>query len=287
MIERPIARVSGPERIATRPAVPDRAVPVITPTVVVFAQRDRARALVRDAFPRRKVRLVPARSAAELADGMRQNLVDAAVIDLGAPTDDTWRAAQQARELPSVPFFGVLPLRASEGPVVSRCASLEFAELLVEGMDDSCVRELVYPRLYTTRFAAALDEPPAILRLASPLQRAAWRYVVAHAGRPVRTAGLAASIGMTREHLSRTFATAGSPNLKRVIDLVRLLSAAELAKNPGYDTRDVARILGFASSSHLSTTAQRVVGTKPASLARLRAVDLIARFGKGRSRSRD
>jgi AraC-like DNA-binding protein len=91
---------------------------------------------------------------------------------------------------------------------------------------------------------------------------------------------------VTREHLSRSFASAGAPNLKRVIDLVRLLAAAELSKNPGYDVRDVARVLGFASASHLSSTAQRIVGTKPASLARLRAVDLVDRFGQGRGRSR-
>ena len=97
---------------------------------------------------------------------------------------------------------------------------------------------------------------------------------------------LAAAIGVTREHLSRTFAAAGAPNLKRVIDLVRLIATAELAKNPGYDIGDVARILGFASSSHLSSTAQRVVGTRPASLSRLRAVDLVERFAQGRFRSR-
>jgi AraC-like DNA-binding protein len=91
---------------------------------------------------------------------------------------------------------------------------------------------------------------------------------------------------VTREHLSRTFAADGRPNLKRVIDLVRLLAAAELAKNPGYDVRDVAKVLGFASPSHLSTTAQRIVGTKPASLSRLRTIDLIDRFTRGHGRSR-
>ena len=55
---------------------------------------------------------------------------------------------------------------------------------------------------------------------------------------------------------------------------------------PGYDVADVARVLEYASSSHLSTTSQRIAGTRPASLARLRAVDLIERFLKGRARSR-
>jgi AraC-like DNA-binding protein len=92
-------------------------------------------------------------------------------------------------------------------------------------------------------------------------------------------------VGVTREHLSRAFATARAPNLKRVIDLVRLVAAAELAKNPGYDLRDVAGVLRFASPSHLSSTTQRVVGLRPVSLARLRAIDLIGRFVLGRGRS--
>jgi len=110
--------------------------------------------------------------------------------------------------------------------------------------------------------------------------------VVASAGRGVRTDSLARLLRVTREHLSRTFAADGGPNLKRVIDLVRLLAAAELAKNPGYDVRDVANVLGFASPSHLSTTSQRIVGTKSASLSRLRTVDLIERFARGHGRSR-
>ena len=87
-------------------------------------------------------------------------------------------------------------------------------------------------------------------------------------------------------NLSRNFAAGGAPNLKRIIDLVRLIAAAELAKNPGYDVRDVSKVLAFASSSHLAVTAQRVIGTKPASLSRLRAIDLIDRFTHGRTRSR-
>ena len=137
-----------------------------------------------------------------------------------------------------------------------------------------------------TRFFDALHEPPPALGITMPMQHPAWRYVVAHAGRTLRTNALAEAIGVTREHLSRTFASSGAPNLKRVIDLVRLIAAAELAKNPGYDIADVARILGFASSSHLSSTAQRVVGTRPASLSRLRAIDLVERFSQGRFRSR-
>jgi AraC-like DNA-binding protein len=259
---------------------------MIVPTILAYTPRERSRALVRTAFSRRRGRVVPVRTPAELESAMTRHLVDAVLVDLGGNTDECWKAAAYAREYPSAPFFGVVPMRAADGPSLARAVELEFADILVEGIDDNAARDLVWPATFSARFAAALDEPPPQLNLTNERQVAVWRAVVAHAGRPVRTAPLARVIGISREHLSRAFASGGAPNLKRVIDLVRLIAAAELAKNPGYDVRDVATVLEFASSSHLSTSAQRVVGTRPASLPRLRAIDLIQRFAQGRARSR-
>ena len=256
------------------------------PCVVAFAPRERARALIRGAFPKRRCRLLLARTAADFGNAFRAELVDAAVVDVGAASDETWAAAAFAREFPSAPFFALAAMRAAEGPAVAHCADLDFADVLVEGIDDGCARDIVGRRGFSARFTEALREPPPALALTTPVQQRAWEFIVSHAGRRVGTVALARRLGVTREHLSRTFSAEGAPNLKRIIDLVRLLAAAELAKNPGYDIRDVATVLDFASSSHLSSTAQRVVGTKPASLARLRSVDLIQRFVKGHGRSR-
>jgi AraC-like DNA-binding protein len=261
------------------PAVP-------APAIVVHTGRDRVRTMVRASFPRRRVRLVLARSTEDVALAFHSELVDAVLVDLGGASGDAWATAALAREFPSAPFFGVLPLRASDAPALARCAQLDFAGVAMEGIDDGALRDLVVPRTFSARFASALRTPPSALGLVNELQQRTWQCVVAQAGRPVRTEVLAETVGVTREHLSRSFAEGGAPNLKRVIDFVRVLAAAELAKNPGYDVRDVAAVLGFASSSHLSSTAQRVVGTRPTSLARLRTVDLIERFAKGRSRSR-
>ena len=271
----------------SRAAVPStRRMATPLPVVVLHTTRDRARTLMRAAFPRRRARLLLARTPAELEASFRTELVDAAIVDLASATDDTWRAAGLAIEFPSVPFFGLLALRAVEAPALAQCVTLDFADILVESVDDTVCRDVVLRSGFSARFASALHDPPPALALDTPLQQAAWRGIVAWAGRPVRTQLLAGALGVTREHLSRTFAADESPNLKRVIDLVRLIAAAELAKNPGYDVRDVAAVLDFASSSHLSSTAQRVVGTKPASLARLRAVDLVDRFTRGHRRSR-
>lgn len=266
---------------AALPAAP--AVPV---SVAAYLPRGRARGVVRAAFPRRRCRLVMTRSAAEFARLFRTTLIDAAILDVAAPNEDLWRAAELARDYPSIPFFALTPLRAGDAPAVARCVALDFADVITEQVDDAVLRALVLPRTFTQRFQRALSKPPTALGLDSALRRSVWERVVAHAGRMVRTDAIAEALGVSREHLSRTFSADGAANLKRTIDLVRLLAAAELAKNPGYDVGDVARVLGFASSSHLSTASQRICGTKPASLARLRAIDIIERFVQGRLRSR-
>jgi AraC-like DNA-binding protein len=245
--------------------------------------------MLRAAFPRRRNHVRVARTAPAFEHFFRDSLVDAAIVDFSAAAtapEDAWRVASFAREFPSVPFFGLLPLRASDGPTLAQCASCDFADVIIEGVDDTVTRELVLRESFSARFARALGEPPRALALCSPLQQSAWRAIVLRTGRGVRTDSLAKALRVTREHLSRTFAAGGGPNLKRVIDLVRLLAAAELAKNPGYDIRDVANVLGFASASHLSTTSQRIVGTKSASLSRLRTIDLVDRFVRGHGRSR-
>lgn len=256
------------------------------PLVVAHAKRERARSLLRGAFPRRKGRLVLARNAEEVRQALRTSLVDAVVVDIGAAQEETWKVSSLAGEHPTTAFFGITPLRVGDALSVADCAHRDFAGVLLEGVDDSVARDLVLRAAFSTRFARALHDPPALLALVSPLQRQVWTLVVARAGRPVRTSSLAAELGVTREHLSRSFAANGSPNLKRVIDLVRLIAAAELAKNPGLDLRDVSEVLGFASPSHLSTTSQRIAGTKPVSLTRLRTVDIVERFAKGNGRSR-
>lgn len=277
------------------------------PTLIAWTPRERARAFVKAAFPRRKWKIITVRDLAEFRDTLRRTLIDAVLVDIGShsaatsaggestgaaaaqasiTSDDTWKIAALAHEFPAAPFFAITPMRATDAPAIARCASLEFCDILTDGIDDTVARDIVAPQTFSARFAAALADPPAGLGLKTEMQLATWRTILASAGRPVRTGVIAREVGVSREHLSRHFSAPGAPNLKRVIDLVRMIGAAELAKNPGLDIRDIARILGFASSSHLAVTAQRVLGTRPASLSRLRTVDMVERFTQGRTRSR-
>jgi AraC-like DNA-binding protein len=245
-------------------------------TVVTLLRRERARTLVRAAFSRRRAALVAARSAAAVADAVTSQLVDAVLVDGGAG-EDAHEVVARAADFPSIPTLLITPLLPADAPLVRKAVAGGVAELLVEGVDEAAARDLVLRHAFTPRFGRALAIPPAGLRLESPLQLAVWQAVVLRGGRPVRTDQLARELAVSREHLSRSFAAGEAPTLKRVIDLVRLIAAAELAKNAGLDLRHVATILGFASASHLSATTQRLVGTRASSLARLRTVDLLQR----------
>lgn len=247
--------------------------------VVAHAPRARTRELVRTSIPRRAGRIAITRSLGTLERRLHATLVDVVVVDLGGP-DDAMSAAALAREFPSVAFVAVTPFRAVDAPSIAACANCGVADILADGVDDAMLRHAVALHGFSARFASALSEPPRELGLDSRIQRSAWRFVAARAGRAVRTQELAKALALTREHLSRSFGHTGKPQatLKRVIDLVRLLAAAELAKNPGYDLRDVVRLLGYASVSQLSAVAERLVGRPATSLARLRPSDLIEGF---------
>jgi AraC-like DNA-binding protein len=270
-------------RSITRSATRSTADSAPIPALIVFLKRDRARALVRSAFPRRRAHLIAVKSAEEIGTLLVTQLVDGVLVD-GGVGEDGAKALALAVDFPSVPFFLLTPLLPQDSPTIARAVDGGIAELLVEGVDDSSARDLVLRRSFSARFERALFAPPEALALETALQIAVWQSVVKRGGRPVRTDQLARELSVSREHLSRSFAVGRAPTLKRVIDLVRVIAAAELSKNPGFDVRDVAAVLGFASSSHLSGTSQRLVGARASSLTRLRTVDILDRFVAMRAR---
>jgi hypothetical protein len=144
------------------------------PCLIAYTVRDRARAIVRGAFPRRKAKIIPVKTFDELQAAMRATLVDAVLVDVGTQSDEVWRIAPLAAEYPSAPFFGLSPLRAADGPVLARCASYDFTDVLVDTIDESLAHDLVAPHCFTNRFIAALREPPPNIGLKTDLQRAAW-----------------------------------------------------------------------------------------------------------------
>ena len=88
------------------------------PTLLLYAPRERARAFVRAAFPKRKWKIVSARDVSEFREIFRTVLIDAALVDIGSAAaavsaggeavgtaahiaaastnDDSWRIARLA-----------------------------------------------------------------------------------------------------------------------------------------------------------------------------------------------
>jgi AraC-like DNA-binding protein len=248
--------------------------------VVAYAPRDHTRTRIRAALVRVHRRGVLARTERDFANAFRTHFVNTALVEVTAD-DDGHGPAELAREYPSVPFLALTPFRPVDAPAIARCAELDFADVLADGTDDGVLGHALLAHGFSTHFAAALHTPPEPLALISPLQLAAWRAIVAHAGQPVGSVEIASSLGITREHLSRSFSAGAAPTLKRAMDFVRLLAAGELAKNPGYDLRAVARLTGFASAAKLSSTVKRLVRAQASALTALRSTDLLERFLRG------
>jgi AraC-like DNA-binding protein len=248
--------------------------------VAAYAPREHTRTRIRASLARVHRRGLVARTERDFANAFRTQFVNTALVEITAD-DDGCGPAELAREYPSVPFLALTPFRPVDAPAIARCAELDFADVLADGTDDGVLGHALLAHGFSMHFAAALDTPPEPLSLTSPLQRSAWRAIVARAGQPVGSIEIANALGVTREHLSRSFSAGGGPSLKRVMDFVRLLAAGELAKNPGYDLAAVARLTGFASAAKLSATVTRLVGARASALTALRSADLLERFLRG------
>lgn len=254
------------------------------PVVGMAHDNPAMRAVMRRGLKRRGIRLVGCRTAAQLERIFGAELVDAVVVGAGdAPLEATLALAAR---FPRVPFFLAGALKPDDASLVLAYRQGGVRALLVDGVDDYAAAELVWARGASSARRRVLRDAPRLLRLTEPLQVRAWEEVLGRVGSATTTGQVAAALRVTREHLSREFAAGGAPNIKRVIDLVRILCAADLLGNPGYSVGSVACVLRFSSTSHLSGCARRIVGGSPGELPRLGLLGVLGRFLRGRTRSR-
>jgi AraC-like DNA-binding protein len=177
------------------------------------------------------------------------------------------------------------PFRPDDGEMLDGCQRNGVA-VAVEGVDEAVLGDMVGRMCLSAERRRALSDAPRVLRLHEKLQQDVWNYLIVHVAVPVRTEEVARKFQVSREHLSRQFGAGGAPNLKRVIDLTRIACAAQLLGNPGYTSASVAKILGFASSSHLSDTSQRVAGMPAQKLGTVGPRGVLGVFARGKTRSR-
>lgn len=190
-------------------------------------------------------------------------------------------------QFPALPVVVYATFKPDDGELLGRLeAPGGVTAVAVEGIDDSIVGELVRRSALSAERRILLASAPRYLRLSEPIQQRAWALLVGAVSLPVRTSEVARWMGTSREHLSRQFAAGGAPNLKRVIDLLRVITAAQLLANPGYSIADVARLLGFASTPHLGVTVERIAGVGAEELRRLGPGRVFEAFVRSAMRSR-
>jgi AraC-like DNA-binding protein len=256
-----------------------------TPVVATLLRSATARAALRRGLPRGRVRLASCRSVAALERCLATRCVDAVVVDVRLPGAAAGLVRLKAR-FPTVPRFAYAAFRPDDADLLVLCVHDAAAHPIVEGVEDVVAWDLILPRTASAVRLGALEGAPRILRLTDALQLRAWSEVLRGVVGPLRTAAIARALGVSREHLSRQFGAGGAPNLKRVIDLARTATAADLLANPGYSVRAVAGILGFASASHLAGASRRIAGVTARHLPELGPRGVLAAFVRGRTRSR-
>jgi AraC-like DNA-binding protein len=255
----------------------------VTAVAVLLGGGDGVAAL-RRSLPRVGPKVAACRNIAALRRALATRLVDAVVMAPGALPKDELAALR--RDYPALPLIAYGAFRPDDGPVL-RAAAGTLAAVVVEGVDDPVLGDLVLRHSLTAVRRRALAAAPRLLSLEDELQRRAWLLAVERVAVPWRTEALARALRVSREHLSRQFGAGGAPNIKRVIDLCRVAAAAQLLANPGYSVADAARLLRFASPSHLGGTARRIAGVGAAELVGMSPAEILRQFVRlGRTRSR-
>jgi AraC-like DNA-binding protein len=244
-----------------------------------------ALATLRRLLPPRRTAVLACRSAEALGRALGTRVVDGFVVGT--------RVARRAElgalraRFPRIPLFVYGGVRSEDAAELAACyEDLGATAVLVEGVDDAAVGDVIGRGTVTSRRMADLRELPRVLRLTEPLQLKAFHALQLRAGPPPTTASLAIELEVSREHLSRQFGAGGAPNLKRVIDLIQVFTARDLLQNPGYSMPVAARALGYSTPSHLSAVTRRVVGLPARDLGRTPNADLIRRFVALGARSR-
>lgn len=254
------------------------------PAIAVVHRNVALRTAIRRSLPRRGVRLVSCRTVERVYTVLFREIVDAVVLDVRRMGVED--AVEIAAEFPGIPVFAFSQFRPDDGPLIARCYDGGLRGVLVQGVDDGIVGDVVMAHSASRSCREALSAAPKLLRLTEPIQLMVWNEVLTRVGQTTTTADIAESIGRSREFVSREFAAGGAPNLKRVIDLVRTAWAAALLKNPAYTVRVVSELLKYSSPSHLAGCAKRIAGVAPGELAKLGPNGVLQRFKRGRTRSR-
>lgn len=211
---------------------------------------------------------------------------DVDVVVLGTQVLQRHGLGPLREPFPAIPVVAFGALRADDATQVAAWHRDGVTEVVIEGVDDAVVGDLVTRHSRAARRRVALAGAPARLRLTEAIQLDTWALLMEAPGARWETAVLAERLGVTREHLSRQFGAGGAPNLKRVIDFLSVVVVAELAGNPGIPPAQLACLTGFSSAAHLRAVVRRITGSRVTELAGASAGEVLGRFLRVGRRSR-
>lgn len=246
------------------------------PPVAALLDRKAAVASLRRALPRRTFPVYTARSADHLVALLYRHQIDAVVVGAEAIRAGTFDALR--RDFGAMPFVLYLPLRSDDADLVRHAQRERVAAMAIESLDEPVLARLIAAAGLAQRRLDALVPLAAAVDLADPIQQMAWPRIIVDAPAGLPTARLARTLNVRRETLSRRFGAGAAPSLKRAIDAVRLIAAAQLLGNAAFSVRDVARLLGFSSASSLQATARRTLGVSAKRVATLSAGAIATRL---------
>jgi AraC-like DNA-binding protein len=244
--------------------------------VATLLERRQSVVALRRALPRAGWPLFVGRSPAHLATLLHRHCLEAIIIGHEVARSSVLDALR--RDYPGMPLILYLPVRSDDADLLRRAHRERVAAVAVEGLDEPILPRLLVRHSLTARRLADLLPLAGRLDLTDDLQRRAWALIIALAPRGLDTVSLARRLDVRRETLSRRFAAGAAPSLKRAIDAVRLVAAAQLLGNPGYNVADAARLLGFSSVSLLQQTARRTFGVSARAVATLDAERMASRL---------
>lgn len=245
-------------------------------TVAALLARRQSLLSLRRALPRQSLRILTARSPAHLATLLIQQRVDGVIVGLEAVRGTTFAALRN--DFPSLPAMIYGPIRSDDAALVRQVTRRGAALVAIENLDEPVLARLVRQSGFTARREVALLPLAGRLGLTDALQQQAWQRIVVGAPDGLSTAELAQQLGVSRETLSRRFASGPTPTLKAAIDAVRLVAVGQLLGSPGWRVADAARLLGFSSESLLQRTARRITGTGARALGSIPPERILARL---------
>ena len=254
------------------------------PVVAALLDSPGSLAVLRRALPPSHAKVRGCRSGAALISLVGDELVDAVV--LGVKSQQSLPLAAFRRRFATVPVVVYGAFRAEDGRLLLELERLGVAAVAVEGVDDPVVGERVVQSGSTAVRRETLAHLPRLLRLTEPVQRRAFELLVGSAGRPPSTTAIARKLKLSREHLSRQFGAGGAPNLKRVVDLLRLLGVRQVMGDGVTPAAAAASLYGFSSASHLRASIRRTFCLDLESFVGAAQSDLVRRFIQNGARSR-